>query len=342
MEDIFKPVVAVNKMHGLFKSVSISTSHQGCRQLMNEIFNMMPKPDSNFIEQFQTQGFEARVFELGLFAFLNECKLKVSQKHERPDFIVSNGNEEVCIEATVSSPPDDLKLQNLAKHFEDFDSRELIEKITNEVPIRFGSPLFSKLSKRYWDLTQCQGKALIIAIQACHEPMASQYPVTPLCNYVYGTTSFPDWTEDGTMIVRTKNIEEHRTGTKVIPSRFFGQKDTENISAVLFSNQMTVSKFVRMAFQLGYQQDMSILRKGMCSLPGVAEPIPYSYELGTDEAIQETWAQGLSLLINPGAEEPVTPFYFGNVTTHIFWEGELRSAVHDFHPLNSVTLIVGP
>ena len=184
---------------------------------------------------------------------------------------------------------------------------------------------------------------MILAIQACHEPMASQYPVGPLCNYVFGVEPFPTWTEDGQLVENLKDIKEHRIENKVAPSHFFGQPETEHISGIIFSNQLTVSKFSRMAFQKGYdRKNIRIFRSGICHNPDPrnSQPIKFSYELGTKDAIEETWTQGLSLLVNAAANEPVSPFYFGKIATHSFLDRELRTSIGDFYPFNSVTKVI--
>lgn len=342
--DLFDSVVESVEMHESFRDLISAPGKIGCKRLMNEIFNSMPNPDPHFVREFQTQGFDARVFELGLFAVFLELGMTVKQEFDRPDFILETQMGEVCVEATTSNPPDHLKLTNLAKQGQELSKKELGEKIRNELPIRFGSPLFSKLKKRYWDLPQCKDKPLILAIQASHEPFASQFPSTSLICYVYGTESYPTWSEDGDLIVNEKQISEHKLDDKkIIPSNFFGQPDTENISAVLFSNQLTISKFTRMAFQNGYDTEgLKIIRTGTCHNPdpNAIEPLMFSYELGTQDAHIETWAEGLSLIINANAEEPVVPFTFPGVTTHIHLDGELSNIVNGFHPFNNQSAIM--
>jgi hypothetical protein len=44
--------------------------------------------------------------------------------------------------------------------------------------------------------------------------------------------------------------------------------------------------------------------------------------------------------VNPSAEEPIPPFYLGKMTTHIYWDGDIRSAKQDFHPLNSQNVVM--
>lgn len=339
--DLFKSEKHKDKLHQSFKQLQLSSVHKGARKLVNEVYNELPNPDKNFIEQFQTQGFEARLFELGLFSFLGECQLNITQDHERPDFIVSNGVLDVCIEATTSNPTDHLKLQNLSKKEELLlEPKELEDKIRNELAVKMGSPLFSKLKKEYWKLPQCTDKPFIIAIQAAHEPFSALYPVQSLVNYLYGLQSFQEWTEEGDLVAKENKIKFHISGTKKIPSHFFGQDNTEHISGILFSNQLTISKFLRMGFQKGYQSDeLEILREGHMIDPIDGKPREFSYKLGHKGAIQETWTQGLTLIINPNANEPIPPGFFPKLTTVIYWDGELRPCLFDFYPMNSVSKI---
>jgi hypothetical protein len=344
--DLFAPIVGEKNQHELFKHLATEKSDRGCRRLMNEIFNEMPNPDKNFVEQLQTQGFEARIFELGMFAVLKECGLEIRQEDERPDFIATSKKMDVCIEVTTSSPPDHLKLQNISKDFykDDQPAPDLMAKITDELPIRFGSPLFSKLNKEYWKLEHCKNKGLVFAIQACHEPLVSQFPVTSLINYLYGIRAFSEWTEDGRKVVGEEKINNHSFGsTKTIPSNFFGQTQAEHVSGVIFSNQLTISKFRRMAFQKGYSpKGLRVIRTGFVPDPdpNSANPIFFKYALGEQGAVEETWSQGLSFIVNPSAEEPVPPFFFGKMTTHIYWDGKLSTHIQDFHPLNSQTVFM--
>ncbi len=43
--------------------------------------------DGNFVEQFQTTGFNARVWELYLFAALTEANLRLERPDPAPDFL---------------------------------------------------------------------------------------------------------------------------------------------------------------------------------------------------------------------------------------------------------------
>jgi hypothetical protein len=69
-----------------------------------------------------------------------------------------------------------------------------------------------------------------------------------LAQYLYGLRHYPKWAEDGTLIVESQEVVSHKVGDKVIPSNFFKQPEAEHVSAVVFSNSGTFSKFTRMGY----------------------------------------------------------------------------------------------
>src|ERR1700761_1978043 len=58
------------------------------RQLISEIMPHYEDVDGNFVEQFQTTGFDARLWELYLHSYLVEEQLFLSREFDRPDFLV--------------------------------------------------------------------------------------------------------------------------------------------------------------------------------------------------------------------------------------------------------------
>lgn len=166
---LFKPIVAESKIHPSFKGVCESEAHSGAKKFIDESFFHLPNPDKNFIEQFQTSGFDSRVFELGLFSYFKNSGFEVDRTHEQPDFILSNGKINVAVEAVTSSPQSNVKFQNTIPFIEKRTLSEVQESIDNDFPIRIGSVLFSKLNKKYWELPQCKDMPLVIAVQPFHE-----------------------------------------------------------------------------------------------------------------------------------------------------------------------------
>ncbi len=347
VQDLFESIVDDNRMHPSFRGVQESKAHRGAKQLMNEFFSQMEERDGNFVEQFQTTGFDARTFELGLFACFRSNGFNVDQSHGRPDFILSKGSASLAIEAVTSNPPEHLRFKNTAPYLESLSNEEILKKIEDEVPIKMGSPLYSKLKKRYWELPHCERLPLIFAIQPFHEPGSLFYTSAGLSSYLYGTKQFPTWTEDGELVVGETRVDKHQYGKKTIPSCFYGQPDTENISGVLFCNGLTISKFTRMAFQKGYHREgMRITRSGSYydRDPNSALAPTYEYVLGQPGVPEETWSQGMVLLLNPNAKEPVPSEFLQDLgldlTFSTVLDGEFVTRVSSgFHPYTSISMV---
>ncbi len=312
-------------------------AHRGARKLMDEMFAKIKNPDKNFIEQFQTTGFDSRVFELGLFSYFNSYGYILDEQFEQPDFIVSNGNMKVAVEATTSSPQEQDRFKNTIPHIEKRSLEEIQQHIDHELPIRLGSALFSKVQKRYWELPQCKDIPFVIAIQPFHEAGSLTYTSIGLFNYLFGIRANSTMTNEGKIILREEIVEEHRSGAKKIPSGFFFQPNVENISAVMFSNSLTVSKFTRMAYQKGYfQEGLRIKRLGFCYSED-EQFAPYEYDLHDPTAHLETWAESLVVFLNPNARNPLPKNFFKEISCAGKQNGEFFNSRYGFHPFTSAT-----
>lgn len=104
---------------------------------------------------------------------------------------------------------------------------------------------------------------------------------------------------------------------------FFEQEGTEYVSAVLFSNAGTISKFNRMGVRAGFgDRSVALRRMGIRNnpSPGSLDPIEFSDDvegLGYDEQ----WADELLMFHNPRAIHPVDEDGFPGIA-HYFQEGD--------------------
>lgn len=92
--------------------------------------------DGNFIQQFQSDGFDARIWELYLYALLNALCYGLDRAHAAPDFRCQGLLGDFFIEATTINPsgaPPDLNDANRQAYFE------------NYVPMKYGSALYYTL-----------------------------------------------------------------------------------------------------------------------------------------------------------------------------------------------------
>ncbi|MDH6309079.1 hypothetical protein M2451_001463 [Dysgonomonas sp. PFB1-18] len=102
MKDLFKNIVPEEKLSEDYRIVKDSSSHEAARRMLNEIFNSTKQIDKNFLEQFQTHGFDARVWELYLTAVFLNLGFEIKGKYDYPDFEIEKGSVKLFVEATIS------------------------------------------------------------------------------------------------------------------------------------------------------------------------------------------------------------------------------------------------
>ncbi|MEW6173464.1 MAG: hypothetical protein AB1510_10450 [Bacillota bacterium] len=338
---LFAPVVDPVKLNPKFEQLRTWPGAEPTRKILDEIFQEFDDPEGNFLEQFQTTGFHSRYFELYLFAYFTRSGFSVDRSLSNPDFLVKRGDVTVAVEATTVNPPTSGVLAKLGKKLSELTEEELLDYQKNELPIRFGSPLYSKLQKRYWELDHCRGIPFVIAIEAFHDEESLAISEFALSQYVYGLQQVGRWASGGKLEVDTTSISEHTVGEKTIPSNFFGQPDAEHISALVFTNSGTNAKFARMGHQYGYGCEVvDITRLGFCFNPQVdaMDPTFFSYNLD-EPPLVECWGQGLVVLHNPNCLHPIPRDFFVDAVQGYIEDGVFKSDHPAWHPIASKTLI---
>lgn len=338
--DIFDPVVAPEKRHPAFEHIRIEAGAFAGRTMIRQVFEDFHDKDGNFVREFQTAGFDARIFELYLFAYFRESGYEIDDSKQTPDFVVQRDGVRVGIEATTSSRPDPFSVEEMGKP----SGEEIERKQRDEMPVRLGSPLFSKLQKKYWELPHMRGLPFVIAIEAFHDTTALHYPSGILANYLYGLEHFPTYTKDGALLIQATPIATHdRPGKEPIPSNFFGQPDAEHVSAVLFCNSGTWAKFNRMGYIAGHQRgDVTIIRTGLRwnSDPNAATPVSFKYDIRQRPTI-EPWGEGLAVFHNPSALVPLPRQFFQDAADSVLMpDNQIVSLVPEFHPYMSQSIFL--
>lgn len=339
---LFDPGVPSEELHSGFKQILTSEGSEPTRWMLDDIYAQFPDPDGNFVQQFQTAGFDARFFELYLFAYFARCGFAVDRSHSRPDFLISQEGLTVAVEATTVNPSTSGVIAKLGKTISDLTPDEMLEYQQDELPIRFGSPLFSKLQAKYWELDQCKDMPLVFAIEAFHDKESLAFTDAALSTYAYGMNASAAFGQDAKLNFDWKSIDQHAVGSKQIPSNFFGQPDTEHISAIIFTNTGTTAKFARMGYQSGVGCDtITIFRQGHCLNmdPDALDPTWFEYHLDAPPFV-ESWGQGLVVLHNPECLHPIPQGFFPDAVETRRVEGKLRSEAPGWHPFVSRTIIL--
>jgi hypothetical protein len=358
---LFEYIVPLDRIHPAVASIRTFPGSESTRLMLEEVFETFDDADGNFVEQFQTTAFDARIFELFLHAYFRDVEFHVVRPKERPDFLLTRDGLTVAVEATTSNPPQGKAKQSveslvgeehlnvprrpgrddLLYELPEKKREELMRRQEHEFPIRLGSALYSKLSKRYWELPVVQGKPFVLAIEAFHADDSLYFTSSGLADYLYGIQQSWVHDADGKLLVTNERREEHRDGAKVIPSNFFSQPGAENISAVLFTNSGTSAKFTRMGYQAGlHRGNVMIARSGFFYNPdpNATTPLPGSYTLD-DPPFYERWGHGVTVFHNPNAVRPVPKDFFPSAT-QVYMDGkDLLADGSHYSPYLSRTVI---
>lgn len=342
--NLFEIVVSEEKMHPYFTRLDRDTGFYPSKRVVIEVANHMNDIDGNFIEQFQSKnGFDARLWELYLFAFLCEEQFEIVRDYDRPDFVIKKDDFEIGVEAVIVSrkkenPPKYLTLDRKSILMK--NSKEIQEEVKNDMPLRFGSTLFSKLSKEYWKLPHLKDRPLVFAIADFHDDKSMLWSHVSIIEYLYGIKQSIISMENDSYKVENQKIEFYikKNGVK-IPAGFFYQENVENVSGILFSATGTISKFTRMGVQAGFgNENQKILRFGdkIVLKEDFYSSERFVYEVS--ENCNEIWSEGVNLFHNPNAKKSIPIELFPNIAHHKILDGELQSIIPEFHPLSSINL----
>lgn len=333
--NLFDHPIPVGEQHRYYRVLREEPRYEGARNLITEIANSFIDSDGHYEQEFQSRNFHARLWELYLHVYLHNAGVLIERNHASPDFEAHWFGERTYIEAVTVNPSEDPARPDAAPPT---TPQEIEERLDGFMPIKFGSALYSKQQKAYWDLQHVQGNPLVFAVHDFHNPQAMTWSRTALSEYLYGVRAR---IVDGKAAV-TK-IDSHHYNGKTLASGFFMSPGTENVSAVLFSNQATIPKFNRMGKLGGLgSQNVKMIRSGFMYNPDPAamQPIWFSKDLD-DPDYEESWSDGLIMFHNPRAAHPVNPEMFGDIS-HI-WFSDKDGFYGNHQPydvLGSITTVI--
>lgn len=337
--DFFHARVPTTKQHPSFRLVAEGKGHHAARELIEVLMRWYEDRDGNFIEQFQTTGFDARIWELYLWATFTSLGYKVTMPNPSPDFLARGLDGTFAIEATTINPPQGKggKPASTPRPQKPEDIQAYGE---NYLPIRYAGPLTAKLKKKYWEQPAVADLPLIFAIQDFHDEMSMTFSQAGLVAYLYGISVFDTDPTTG----RSALITEHSWDTKTIDSGFFNLPEAEHISAVVFNSQGTLAKFTRMAVKGGFdKQGVHIIHTGYRLDVSGDVPKQTHFSGPVEVDYPEDWVDGMDVFHNANALYPLDPGLIPGAAHHICSaEGDITTLYPDGHPVTSKTGIVVP
>ena len=209
---LFTPVVDEADLHPSFKILASLPGYSPARELITAMMRSYDDLDGNYIQQFQTTGFDARLWELYLFATFTELNFAQAEAVAVPDFVLFSAGGRLGIEATTINPP------NKGHIPQPKTEAEAIDYLENYIPIRINRALKKKLNKKspYWNKPEMKDIPFLIALQDFHSPNSSKTIINAATECIFG---YRHSHSNGKVVI--KKISEHNYGNAKEKSGFF-------------------------------------------------------------------------------------------------------------------------
>ena len=102
--DFFTSVVNANKLNSAFCKLASTEGFSPARGLIEAMMYYYEDVDGNFVEQFQSTAFDARFWELYIFALLAEEQFTFDRTYSAPDFSCKGLLQDIFVEAVTVNP----------------------------------------------------------------------------------------------------------------------------------------------------------------------------------------------------------------------------------------------
>lgn len=328
-----------------FTLLTQSPDHRPALLALGEVYLAMPRPDDNFVPDFQTANFESRLWELYLLAAFREQGIAVFQDEVSPDFRLERAGHSAHVEAVTANAtgarPNAFAAPQPAP-------TDLLERLLGAPAERFAKTLRSKLQRGYHNLPHVEGGAFALAVSDFHAPSSMTWSREALASYLYG--SFPLVTDGSEGRTAAALPVERLVGPQSLPAGLFRDPAMSFLSAVIFSNAATIAKFNRMGMLAGWRlAGVQVRREGVLvdRMPGALEGIPFDMNILSGEYRDlwppdgEHWCVELEVYHNPSAAHPLAFDLLPGATHWFEADGEVRcQSFWKNSVLSSITLLL--
>lgn len=332
--DFFAPLAPREAWHPSFRLLVEDPRYSPARDLIAAMMRYHEDVDGNFVEQFQTVAFDARVWELYLFALFAELGYARNAEVVTPDFVLDGIRGGLGVEATTANPAQGQAPPSKG------ETAEFVTYLENYIPIKLARALKKKMRKRnpYWAEPAMADRPFMIALQDFHSRGSMQMIAPAAVELMFGVRHSR---LDGRLHV--ERLQEHRLGDVAEPSAFFFQPNSEHVSAVLVNPQGTMMKFNRLGFIAGFgDRRVRMIREGVRRNDenlADRQPRQFREEVHAPD-YRETWVEGAIVLHNPNARIPLDPdLVLGATHEFLQPDGRIKSLLPGNPPYFSSTVI---
>lgn len=333
--NLFDIVVSEDKLHQNFVMVS---QDKDLVKVLNTWSIGFIDRDNKFVKEFQTT-FNTAFWELYLHSCFRNLGFMIDYSFPSPDFLVKTrkNKEDIIIEAvTTSSPvegtPEHHRERELEKQMASGkDIGEYHSEIIHLATERIANSISNK-AKKYLDsyskLTHVTGKPFILAVGAFEQPFFYLQGTGAIQRVLYGITA-AEYKNDIPYFEYADNIIKKKNG-KEIPIGLFNNSDLSFISAIIFSPVATIGKVRALSTNKRKDIIFQTYTYNDYDTKGSINVIEH-------KKYKESLFDGMSLYINPYAENPIDPKDFDNNDINIVYNKDLANLKHGFLFSRTVT-----
>lgn len=328
--DFSAPISSKSALHPTFVQLRDGTGWQAAHRVISLQMRWYDNQDGNFVEQFQTTAFDARIWELYLFAVFTDAGYHVHQPSPAPDFKLSGPRGRLQVEATTVNPT--VIDGKPATTQRPSSAAEIDNYVANYLPIRYAGPLVAKLKKAYWDKPNWDDIPFVIAIQDFHDTMSMTFSGDGLPRYLYGIGGMrPD--------AKPERVLTHQWGPKEIESNFFNLPGAEHVAAVMFNPSGTLPKFNRIGTAISLGSPFVHLRHSGTEFDAGTQNWR-AFEREVTVNYVENWIDGTVVYHNPNAIRPLDPEMLPGAAHYWWQDDDLQGVLPAGHLLRSNTAII--
>lgn len=337
--DLFKKIsgISEDQLHYKFKLLRDEPWYLGARKIVDGWAKDFHDRDNKIAKEFQT-SFHSAFWEIYLHATLKHIGFGTTEKYNRPDFVISQP-EELYVEAVVSEikdggrPERNRTLDDHLSMLSPIASSDEFSELIDEAISRHSNSILSKLEKYtgsqkngkirrgYVDCPWVkESKPYVVALASYDQVNYGKEYIYSMLALLYGLYYQPE----NKSYRKIKSVKKPGTDAD-IPLGIFDEIGMRNVSAVLFSNTLTLGKLSSLNKSQRFDPAFII------NVRHVPEA-PFFRVHEVDVCSPEHLLDGLYLFRNPNAKNPLPEGLFEKTGIMEIIVDDIGMAMSGAHP----------
>lgn len=320
MLDIFSKIdIDDTKLHSKFLLLRDQIALSPERAMLENWTKGFKDRDGKIIKEFQTT-FHSSFWEFFLFAVFKEAQLHVNFSSTRPDFLIIE-QKAIYLEAVVANIKKDGRseekrsISDVLSMVEPFAFQADFDEKINEAATRYSNAIQAK-SQKFHEYSQDpnfeKNSCYIVALSGHEQVNYGNTFYFPMLTLLYGYS----YDKFNHKFKKINKVVKPNT-TAQIPVGLFANEDFSHISAIIFTNTLTLGKLKSLTISNG--KDSFDLNDVICIRHDFEFP-HFKIQLVSQE-VPEELTDGIFILHNPYATNSLpTGFLRDTNVTHITYD----------------------